>query len=474
MTTRRLHTAALSTWLAMIDLFCLIAGSVIGVMMRFGPEDMSQYVFGHLEGWLLLFLGVLLANYLVGSYRVQYTFSRFNLVVGWLFSLTFALLLLSITSYAWLFKDVLGRGVLFLSIAWYSVISLCLKLLVYRALFRSPMFLCRTVILGSGERAQKLRETIENRFVLPIHKVVACIRIADVERDGSGNATLVHGVAVVNCAPEDLEEVVRSLDVNLIVIGLEDLEKSKRFHLQLRRLRFKGVEVLTPLNVAEIYKGLTPLELINDEYLMEAGMESRLPVLRRIKRLLDIATASVACVVLLPLGLLIAALIKLSAPRSPVFYTQPRVGRFGLAFNIYKFRTMRDHAERETGPVWADDNDQRITRLGRILRKSRLDEIPQFINVLQGHMSIVGPRPERPEFVEKLEKEIPYYNERQNLMPGLTGWAQIRYQYGHNINDAARKLEYDLYYIKNLSLSLDLQIILSTLRIVLFGKERSI
>jgi lipopolysaccharide/colanic/teichoic acid biosynthesis glycosyltransferase len=157
-----------------------------------------------------------------------------------------------------------------------------------------------------------------------------------------------------------------------------------------------------------------------------------------------------------------------------VLYCQERVGRFGRIFRIYKFRTMRVNAEQEQGAVWSPENDSRISWAGRSLRKYRLDELPQLWNVLKGDMSLVGPRPERPEIVEKLEKVVTYYRERENLLPGLTGWAQIRYPYGATIEDARAKLEFDLYYLQNVSAVLDLKIILRTLRIVVFGLEREI
>jgi len=162
----------------------------------------------------------------------------------------------------------------------------------------------------------------------------------------------------------------------------------------------------------------------------------------------------------------------LTSLRSPVFYSQERVGRFGRIFRIYKFRTMVPLAEGERGAVWSPRGDPRVTLVGSFLRRYRLDELPQLFNVLKADMSLVGPRPERPELVEKLEKEIPYYRERENLLPGLTGWAQIRYPYGATVDDARAKLEYDLYYLQNLSVALDLRIILHTLRIVIFGMER--
>jgi lipopolysaccharide/colanic/teichoic acid biosynthesis glycosyltransferase len=268
--------------------------------------------------------------------------------------------------------------------------------------------------------------------------------------------------------------VVRNLSVSLIVVGLDDMSGMKDLYEQLKRLRFDGIEVLPPLSVAEIYRGITPLDMVNEEVLMQASLESGLPMVWRMKRLLDILISIIGIALTLPVALLGALAIKASAPRDPLFYSQTRVGQFGRRFRIHKFRTMRPGAENETGPVWAAERDPRVTTVGRFLRRFRLDEIPQFLNILRGEMSLVGPRPERPEIIHVLEREVPFYGERENIPPGLTGWAQVRYPYGDSTEDAARKLEYDLYYMKHLSVSLDLQIILSTLRIVLFGKERTV
>ncbi|MFC1498546.1 exopolysaccharide biosynthesis polyprenyl glycosylphosphotransferase [Verrucomicrobiota bacterium] len=471
MATPRSHLSVQTTWIAVMDLFCLIAGGTIGVVMRLGPAEMGIYVYEHIDGWLVFAGSIIMANYIAGSYRMQYTYSRFNLVVTWLFTLTVTLLVLSITSYAW-FRLLLGRGVLVLSVAWYSFFSLFFKMLIYRSLFRSDIFLCRTVVLGTDRRAKSLREMMEDKFVLPAHKVVTYINLVEDGKDNTAGNSFTEGITVVNSTGDDLEDIVRSLGVNLVVIGLDNPREIAKLYPHLRRLRFEGIEVLTAQNVAEIYKGRTPLDMVNEDYLMQVSMESRLPFIRRSKRLLDIIMSVFALILFLPIGLLIAVLIKIGAPRSPVFYSQMRVGRFGDVFRIYKFRTMQSGAEDVSGPVWAEKNDSRITGIGRVLRRFRLDEIPQFLNILNGDMSIVGPRPERPEIAAELEKEISFYHERANILPGLTGWAQIRYPYGDSLQDAACKLEYDLYYIKNMSLSLDLQIILSTLRIVLFGMER--
>lgn len=472
MRTMQSHVRVQSAWLALLDLACLLVSGVIGATARLGADEFGEYVVAHLDGWIVFFGSVILANYLAGSYRLQHTFSRFNLVVTWFFSVTFALLVLGLTSYAW-FTLLLGRGVLLLWVGSYSVISLTLKMLVFRRLFRSRLFVCRTAILGTGPRAREIRQTLESSFVLPAHKVMAFVLIADsTTASAAGDEAMLDGVPLLRCAVNELSHLVRNLGVNLIAVGPEDAAVAALYP-QLRRLRFEGIEVLRPLTIAEFYSGRTPLDQVTEDALMQASMESEMPVVRRVKRLFDIVVALFLAALFLPFAAAIAALIKLGNPRGRVLYRQLRVGQFGKTFSIFKFRTMRENAERATGAVWATSNDERVTRLGRVLRKYRLDEIPQLLNILRGEMSMVGPRPERPSISAELARSIPFFEERENVMPGLTGWAQIRHPYGSTVDDARRKLEYDLYYIKHVSFSLDLQIILSTLRIMVLGKERT-
>ncbi len=463
-----------------MDLVCLLIGGLVGVWIRIGRREWLDYLRDHPERWLLLFGSVILANYLAGSYRVQHSYSRFNLVVTWLFSLFFAVLILSMTSYAWL-KMAPGRGVLALTLAVYSVLAMALKLLVYHRLFRSESFVCRTVVMGTGPRARALRRMLENDAVLPLHRVVGFLNptsagASEAPSDGDGLSRVgtLDGAPVVASPEGDVRLAAHRLDAQLVIVGLDDTDAVKQCYPELKRLRFEGVEVLTPLRVAEIYAGRIPLDQIDEEFLMQASMDSDLPAIRRIKRVFDIAVAGLGLVALsLPMALMAVA-IKIMEPSSSVFYVQERIGLFGGVFKMIKFRTMRQDAEAATGPVWAAPDDARITRLGRALRRFRIDELPQLINVLKGDMSLVGPRPERKEMSIELERVVPFFAERLNVMPGLTGWAQIRYPYGDSIDDARRKLEYDLYYMKNLSMSLDLQIILSTLRVVLLGKERTL
>jgi exopolysaccharide biosynthesis polyprenyl glycosylphosphotransferase len=188
-----------------------------------------------------------------------------------------------------------------------------------------------------------------------------------------------------------------------------------------------------------------------------------------LKRAFDLVLASVGFVLAAPFTLLTALAVYLDSD-GPILYCQERVGEHGKVFTVYKFRSMRVDAEKEGTPMWASSGDNRVTRVGRIIRTTRLDELPQLWNVLRGDMSFVGPRPERPFFVEQLEREIPFYQQRHSIKPGLTGWAQVKYQYGSTIEDAMEKLRYDLYYIKHLSIALDLSIVFDTVKVIVFGK----
>jgi exopolysaccharide biosynthesis polyprenyl glycosylphosphotransferase len=213
------------------------------------------------------------------------------------------------------------------------------------------------------------------------------------------------------------------------------------------------------------------LEQITPSWFIYSTGFNRPVIITTVKRLIDILLAVVGLVLSLPLLPLLAMAIKIDSP-GPLLFSQLRVGNREDLFRLYKFRTMRQDAEAKSGAVWSQVNDPRITRFGAFMRKTRLDEIPQLYNVLVGQMSFVGPRPERPEFVEKLKEQIPYYSRRHFIKPGLTGWAQVRYPYGASVEDALEKLRYDLYYVKNLSFFLDTLIFFDTIKVVLFGRGR--
>lgn len=233
------------------------------------------------------------------------------------------------------------------------------------------------------------------------------------------------------------------------------------------QLRYSGVPVMPLIGLCEDVYQCIPLELVTPEWLMHASGSPHMLYIKKIKRGFDIATSLAGILFLGPVLLFGMALVRLTSA-GPVFYRQTRGGRFGHPFEMFKLRTMRVDAEPD-GPVWSQQHDPRVTPVGRFLRKYRVDEIPQLFNVLRGEMSFVGPRPERPEFFAELVRQVPLFQERIMVQPGITGWAQVNYPYGSSVEDTRRKLEFDLYYMKNMSLFLDLFILLDTVRIVLRG-----
>ncbi len=261
---------------------------------------------------------------------------------------------------------------------------------------------------------------------------------------------------------------VRQAQIDHVVIALDDSRGKLPFD-ELLRCKFSGVKIEDGLSFYERITGKVHLDALKPSWLIFSDGFGRPRVTSAFKRLLDVVGSLVGLIVVAPLSLVIAALIKLDSP-GPILYRQERVGEGGRPFTLLKFRSMSHDAESATGPVWATDDDHRATRLGKWLRKFRLDELPQMINVLRGEMSFVGPRPERPCFVEDLKNTIPYYGLRHAVRPGITGWAQVRYRYGSNVQDTIEKLQYDLYYIKNVSVLLDATILVQTVRTVLLGR----
>lgn len=259
---------------------------------------------------------------------------------------------------------------------------------------------------------------------------------------------------------KNVEQIIKQEKINTVVISPETYQAPQIIDTFYRSLENR----ITFRNLSSFYEQMTsrvPLGAINQIWFLENLSEGGKRTYEEMKRFFDIAFAIVIGTIIIPFFPLIALSIKLSSP-GPIFYKQKRVGQNGKIFEIIKFRTMKKDAEQGTGAVWAQENDPRITWLGKIMRKTRIDELPQVWNILRGEMSFVGPRAERPEFHQKLKEQIPFYEERYIIKPGLSGWAQINYHYGSSVNDAAQKLQYDLYYIKNRALILDLGIILKT------------
>lgn len=319
----------------------------------------------------------------------------------------------------------------------------------------------RVLVLGTGPEARLVESSLAAAKPLGIQLVgfYAPEKMRDVVV--SSDRVLSKG--------KSLEDVVEEFRVNEVIVAVQ---QQRGGVLPLRGLldcRLTGVEVTDLARHFERVHGQVPIETLKVSWLIY-GEGFRQNVVRNIvKRSFDVAVSGTLIALTLPIVLLAAALIALESP-GPIIYRQERVGYRGRTFTVLKLRSMSSDAEKDGKATWASVNDTRITRVGRLIRRSRIDEIPQLLNVLKGEMSFVGPRPERPEFVAMLTEQIPFYAVRHSVKPGLTGWAQVRYSYGATVEQSIRKLEYDLYYVKNHTLLLDLFILLETVRVVLLGE----
>jgi exopolysaccharide biosynthesis polyprenyl glycosylphosphotransferase len=312
-----------------------------------------------------------------------------------------------------------------------------------------------SLIVGTGKRGREL-EILVSKFPQLGYKFAGFVETSDTE---SGDPTL--GKVI------ELENIIHKHNVTEVLIALEAQEKDKLFEI-IRYCPPARVNLKILPDTYEIVSGLAKTNQIYGIPLIEVMPEIMPYGSKLFKRVLDVAISGLFLLILSPWLLLTIVLIKLTS-EGPILYKQVRVGRNGKYFNMYKFRSMRKDAE-EYGPEWAGEIDPRITWVGRIIRKVYFDEVPQFFNVLKNEMSLVGPRPERPYFVEILMKEIPYYYKRLSVKPGITGWAQIKHKYDASLEDVREKLKYDFFYIENMSLKLDFKIMINTFLVVIFMK----
>ena len=325
----------------------------------------------------------------------------------------------------------------------------------YARLISMQMLRERVYLLGDGERANRIREAIETRAELGMD-LVGC---AETGVDGRLDSASI---------ARTLKDLGNRHAVDRVIVALADRRAMMPVN-ELLDFRLNGIRIDDGTSLLEKVSGKIEVDELHPSWMI-FGDGFRLTQHHWfLRRIISTLLATALSIVTLPLIPIIAVLIKLTSP-GPLLYRQKRVGLRGRVFDCFKFRTMRQDAEADSGPTWASDEDPRITKVGTFLRRSRLDEIPQIWNVLRGDMAFVGPRPERPEFVTQLGEQIPYYNIRHALRPGITGWAQINYGYGSSIEEAKEKLRYDLYYIRNVSVMLDLLIVFYTLRAVAIGR----
>lgn len=271
---------------------------------------------------------------------------------------------------------------------------------------------------------------------------------------------------------EKIYDIIDKFKVNAVIDFDTNILKNKKITDKILERKMQGLKFYDYTTFYEIFFKRLPINVLDESYFIkEDGFNSyQDEVKKNIKRIFDICFAIFILIFAIPIMIISSIIIKLES-KGPIIYSQERIGQNNEEFKIYKFRSMRSDSEKD-GPKWASENDNRITKFGNIMRKTRIDELPQLYNVLRGDMSFVGPRPERQFFINQLEKDIPFYNLRHTVKPGITGWAQTNYPYGASVEDSYRKLQYDLYYIKNYSILLDILIILDTVKIVVFGKGR--
>lgn len=317
------------------------------------------------------------------------------------------------------------------------------------------------LIIGSGELAKKIG------FELHQNKGHGLRLVGFIDDDPSKFGQSIVNPGVIG-GYGDITNLVRAEGIDRIIVALPD-RRTKLPMTALLDCKLHGVAIEEGETFEEKNTGKIPLDQLKPSWMVFSDGFKSLRSRKLLKRVFDFTVSVVLLLLTFPVMLVTAALIKLDS-RGPVIFSQDRVGENGRIFKVYKFRSMRVDAEEKTGPVWAKSNDDRVTRVGSVIRKLRIDELPQLINVLKGDMSFVGPRPERPFFVEQLKEVIPYYEMRTVVKPGITGWAQIKYPYGANFDDAVQKLQYDIYYIKNMSPLMDVLIFFMTIKVVLTGR----
>ncbi len=433
---------------------------VLGILLR-NPE--GRWLILHNEGWLLAknelfieggYLKILLITGLVlllSHWLDRYDESILGTPADYLRMLVVLALVLGTMGIAFpsfLPGDGPALGFVFLILALFAWRAL------YGWLVKQPYLRERVYVLGMGDRAERVVEGLRKRKELGIEVV--------------GWAGNLPGEVTRESVGEHLVGLARASGVHRVIVAMPDRRGTLPVD-ELLGLRLAGVKVEEATSWLEKIYGRIEVEQLYPSWLIFAeGFRFSL-FFRMVRRVLNFVVALVGLAVCLPLIPFIMLAVKLSSP-GPALYKQKRVGRGGAPFYCYKFRTMVQDAEADTGATWALDDDPRITRVGKILRVLRLDEIPQLWCVLKGDMNFVGPRPERPEFVEWLSREIPYYGVRHAVRPGITGWAQVQYKYGNTLEDAREKLQYDLFYIKNASLGLDVLIWFQTVKIVVLGR----
>lgn len=447
--------------LLLVEAMLLFGGLVIAVYVRMGAADAEDILINR-NGFYkaaLATLFCLTSFYFFDLYDFVVMRDRRELVLRMLQALGLAWIALALTFYA-LPQVMIGRGVTLISLPLALLLMVGWRLSIHWFLGH-PELGERILIVGSGEFAVEIaKETLQRKDAG--YRVVGFV----------DNDPALVGKSLINPKviglTSELASLVKRENIDRLVVAIGD--RRGQFPTQeLLKLSLSGdVTIEESASFYERLTGRVLLDMIRPSWLIFSSRGRRARINEIVRSAMHRLIALVGAILSLPIAILTAIVIKLES-RGPILYKQERVGKNGRPFRLMKFRSMRTDAEKD-GPVWAKTDDERMTRIGRIIRKIRVDEIPQFWNILRGDMNFVGPRPERPHFVAQLAQEIPYYEQRHLIAPGLTGWAQINYPYGASIEDAKQKLQYDLYYLKNQNVALDATIMFETVKTILFGK----
>ena len=470
------------TWLVLASDICgLILGFNLAFMLRF--EGSSNWRSPLAYGLILVYL---LGLYLTDTYRLTERVSGFWLSERVLFGIVTTVTGITSLIYLtglWGSSPLVGRGILFITVSFFTVWAIACRTIACKLLSRNQGR-SRFLILGDGEKTANFEKEYQGKrsqaeFVLlqnqPANVAVAKSMGVTKQAGTSVQTQLLPHSKTDSLFTVDSLENFESWSAQSwsgVLISDSNQELSKSTIRDLMEMRLRGIYVYSFADFCEeFWQKIPPACIEDDWFAFSSGfsiLHNRVNV--KLKEAIDRLLAAVLILLSLPITIPIAIAVKLDSPGS-IFYSQVRTGLNGKKFKVHKFRSMRSDAEK-MGIQWAQERDPRITRSGRFIRMTRIDELPQLWNVLKGEMSLVGPRPERPEFDSQLRQAIPYYDLRYLVKPGITGWAQVCYPYGASVEDAYQKVAYDLYYIKNYSLMLDAAIAIKTLRVVILGKGR--
>lgn len=447
--------------MAIIEAAVLFASVYVGTALRFVGGERGYYVsVGPIFPRALIFTFVMLSIMTAFGLhqRDVKQEGEWDYAVRFVASFAVGLVVMLLIFYA--VPDLfLGRGAFGLAFL-LAFAGTALTRLAFVRLFRLDALRRRVMLLGSGSRSAKIEMLVRDEEGNRKFNLVGCLPLTTADCCLNKTRILTDQGTILS--------VAKKYRIDEIVVGVRERRGGLPAD-QLLECKLAGIEVVDLSSFFEREMGQIQIESLNPSWMIFSDGFRRGTFKDIIKRMFDVAASSVLLALTLPVILVTALLIWLESGR-PILYRQERVGENERVFNVLKFRSMRKDAERDGVPQWAKKQDDRVTRVGKVIRKLRIDELPQAFNVLKGDMSFVGPRPERPLFVKELAKQIPYYPSRHTVKPGITGWAQIRYPYGATVEDAVQKLQYDLYYVKNYTLFLDLIILFQTAQVILFGK----